>query len=407
LDVPLRAWTDISIDHIVDLPECTRNGKTYRNILVVVDRLTKMRHFIPVTGLDTDEVVDSFLHHVYRLHGAPDSIVSDRGSAFVSGLWQRLSARLKTALHPSSAFHPETDGQTEIANASVNKFLRAFVSFTQDDWVDWLPLAEFAMNNQVNETTGISPFFANYGFNPRLGIEPPQPRPPNLSDHMKKEDLRADAVALRFERILTQLTALTRQSQERYEANANARRDEAPIFRPGDQVMVSLEHMATNRPKKKWDDKWDGPFPVLKVYKGAVIVDLPESIKVGNSFHASKVRLYEAPAIQGQDEINAAERRNVRGRIAKRDDDGNIQDEWKFEKILDVHDEDKETSGLTYLVKWKYYDEPTWQPEEDLKDCKDVLKLFHDRHPEKPGPPDWVKAKRPRGRPIKRVHFNA
>ena len=93
--------------------------------------------------------------------------------------------------------------------------------------------------------------------------------------------------------------------------------------------------------------------------------------------------------------------------IAKRDDDGNIQDGWKFEKILDVHDEDKKTSGLTYLVKWKYYDEPTWQPEEDLKDCNDVLKLFHNRHPEKPGPPDWGKAKRPRGGPRERVHFNA
>ena len=189
LEVPLRAWADISIDHIVDLPECTRNGKTYRNILVVVDRLTKMRHFIPVTGLDADEVAESFLHYVYKLHGAPDSIVSDRGSAFVSALWQRLSARLKTVLHPSSAFNPETDGQTEIVNAAVNKFLRAFVSFTQNDWVDWLPLAEFSMNNQVNETTGISPFFANYGFNPRLGIEPPQPRPPNLSEHMKNEYL--------------------------------------------------------------------------------------------------------------------------------------------------------------------------------------------------------------------------
>ena len=70
--------------------------------------------------------------------------------------------------------------------------------------------------------------------------------------------------------------------------------------------MVSLGHMATNRPKKKWDDKWDGPLPVLKVYKGAVIIDLPESIKVDNSFHTSKVCLYEAPAIQGQDEINTA-----------------------------------------------------------------------------------------------------
>src|SRR4029077_14898082 len=178
LELPARPWTNISIDYIVELPECVRNGKTYRHILVVVDRLTKMRHFIPVTGLTTEELVDVFTNNVYKLHGAPDNVISDRGSQFVSDFWRRLSERLKTVLRPSSAFHPETDGQTEIVNAAVSKYLRGFVSFAQDDWVDWLPLAEFAMNNQVNDTTGISPFFANYGFNPRLGIEPPRPPPP-------------------------------------------------------------------------------------------------------------------------------------------------------------------------------------------------------------------------------------
>src|SRR5205814_2607480 len=112
---------------------------------------------------------------------------------------------LKVALSPSSAWHPETDGQTEIVNATMNKYLRAYVSFTQDDWVDWLPLAEFATNNQVNETIGVSPFFANYGYNPRLGIEPAGPRPSTLSTRAKKEYLRADVIAGRFERILVQL----------------------------------------------------------------------------------------------------------------------------------------------------------------------------------------------------------
>src|SRR4029077_11395198 len=158
LELPARPWTNISIDYIVELPECVRNGKTYRHILVVVDRLTKMRHFIPVTGVTTEELVDVFHDAVYTLHAAPDNVISDRGSQFVSGFWRRLSERLKTVLRPSSAFHPETDGQTEIVNAAVNKDLHGFVSFTQDDWLDWLPLAEFAMNNQVNDTTGISPF---------------------------------------------------------------------------------------------------------------------------------------------------------------------------------------------------------------------------------------------------------
>ena len=189
LELPAHPWTDISMDHVVDLPQCPHGRKAYRHIFVVVDQLTKMRHFIPVTSLDTEELVDVFVHTVYKLHGAPDTIISDRGSMFISDFWHHLNQRLKVALSPSSAWHPKTDGQTEIINVAMNKYLRAFVSFTQDDWVDWLPLAEFATNNQVNETMGISPFFANYGYNPRLGIEPAGPRPSALSPHAKKEYL--------------------------------------------------------------------------------------------------------------------------------------------------------------------------------------------------------------------------
>jgi len=388
LELPARPWTDISIDYITALPACQRNGKIYEHILVVVDRLTKMRHLIPVTGLSTEELVEGFVNYIYKLHGAPSTIVSDRGSQFVSDFWRRLSERLKTRLRPSSAWHPETDGQTEIVNAGVNKYLRAFVSFTQDDWVDYLPLAEFAMNNQVNESTGISPFFANYGFNPRLGIEPAGPCPPALSAQAKKEFFRADAVANRFERILTQLKALARISQQRYEDNANTRRDEGALFQKNDMVMVSLENMKTNRPKKKWDDKWDGPYPVLAVYRGAVVVDLPDHIRVNKSFHTSKVRLWVPEEIPGQAEINSSERRNVKGRVVERDDNGNVEEKWEFEKILDVHNEDPR--GLTYEIKWRYHKDTTWQLEDDLKGCERAVQRFHELNPRKPGPPAWA-----------------
>ena len=171
-------------------------------------------------------------------------------------------------------------------------------------------------------------------------------------------------------------------------------------------VLVSLENMKTNRPKKKWDDKWDGPFPVLAVYRGAVVVDLPDHIRVNKSFHTSKVRLWHTEEIPGQAEINARERRKVAGRVAERDDDGNIEDKWEFEKILDVHDE-AEDGTLTYQIKWKHYDEATWQPEEDLKGSKRAVQRFHERNPDKPGPPSWAEdeppAPRRRGRPRKNL----
>ena len=108
--------------------------------------------------------------------------------------------------------------------------------------------------------------------------------------------------------------------------------------------------------EEKWDDKWDGPYKVLKAYRGAVIVDLPDHTKVNNFLHTSKVRLWDSTNVPGQDEIYKWECHNVSGRVVERDDDGNIEEKWEFDRILDVHDEDEEV-GLTYMVKWIYHDE--------------------------------------------------
>ncbi|KAI1663257.1 reverse transcriptase [Pyrenophora tritici-repentis] len=208
LPLPYRAWSDVSVDYITPLPKSTWYSRIYQHLLVVVCRLTKMRHLIPVTSLNADELADTFVSRVYCLHGCPDNIVSDRGTQFVSEFWTQLSQRLGVTLKHSSSFHPETNSQTERVNSSIEAYLRAFMNFHQDDWVQWLPLAEFAMNNVISETTGVSPFFANYGYNPQLGIEPSKPAPPNLSMAQKQQFYRANAVADRFERIITQLKAL-------------------------------------------------------------------------------------------------------------------------------------------------------------------------------------------------------
>ena len=160
------------------------------------------------------------------------------------------------------------------------------------------------------------------------------------------------------------------------------------MYKVGDKVMICLKNLKTNRPKKKWDDKWDGPYKVLKTYNGAVVVELPNHILVNNSFHTSLVRPWIDPVIPNQSSINEEERRSVAGRVAERDDDGNIEDKWVFEKILGVHDEDRK--GLTYLIKWKYNDIPSWQPESDLKGCEKALKDFHNLNPHKPSPPKWA-----------------
>ena len=388
LAVPFRAWSDVSVDYVTPMPTCERDGRKFKHVAVVVCRLTKMRHFIPMQGLTAEELANAFVSRIYCLHGAPETIVSDRGTQFISEFWRELSSRLSITLKHSSAHHPETDGQTERINAILEQYLRAFMNFAQDDWVDWLPLAEFASNNSVSETTGFSPFFANYGFHPRLGFEPRQACSPDKTPQQKKEFLKANNIADRFERILEQLKALASDAGRRYEENANVHRSDAPVYNIGQRVWLDTRNLKTNRPMKKGDDKWAGPYVVTAVYPRACALKLPEDIRIFPVFHTSLLQPHnEETGLRGQDLINAAESRHLRGRVLEREDgEDELVEKWEFEDLLDCHNED----GLHYLVKWRYHD-ATWQPAKDLKGQDQALWKFHDANPEKPGPPRWLK----------------
>jgi hypothetical protein len=160
LAIPARPWTDISYDLITNLPK----SHVHDSILTVVDRLTKMAHFVPCSkSLNAGQLADLILHNVWKLHGTPKFIVSDRGSLFILQITREMDRQLGIQLHPSTAYHPRTDGQSEIANKAVEQYLHHFTRYHQDDWHQLLPTAEFAYNNSTYTSTGISPFKANYG----------------------------------------------------------------------------------------------------------------------------------------------------------------------------------------------------------------------------------------------------
>ena len=155
----------MSMDFITGLPESNRCTQ----IWVVVDRLTKMAHFIPmVTGEKSPakDLTITFAREIWRLHGLRSDIVSVRGSVFFSDFWKELMEHLGVDMNLSTAFHPQTDGQTESVNQVLEGYLRHYSNFQQDDWAELLPLAEHAYNTATSESMKVSPFFANYGFNP-------------------------------------------------------------------------------------------------------------------------------------------------------------------------------------------------------------------------------------------------
>src|SRR5260221_5920376 len=167
--VPAQCWQVITVDMIRELPD----SKGYNAALVVVDCLSKWIHTIPtVTSLDSARVAWLFLEHVWRHHGLPEEVISDRGPAFISNFSRELAAILGVKLTPSTSYHLQTDGQMECVNQEIEAYLRVFVSHRQENWADWLPLAEVAYNNKVHTATHWTLLELNAGQHPRLGVEP-------------------------------------------------------------------------------------------------------------------------------------------------------------------------------------------------------------------------------------------
>jgi hypothetical protein len=174
LPIPTWKWEDISMDFIVGLPRTT---KGFDSIWVIIDRLTKIAHFLPVkTDHPVAVYAQLYIARILSLHGVPKTIVSDRGPQFVSKFWEELHKSLGTKLLHSSAYHPQTSGQTERVNQILEDMLRVCVQEFPQKWDDCLPLAEFSYNNSYQESIKMARFEALYGQRCRTPLNWSEPR---------------------------------------------------------------------------------------------------------------------------------------------------------------------------------------------------------------------------------------
>jgi len=163
LSIASAPWEDINMDFILGLP---RTARGFNSIFVVVDRFSKMAHFIPCHKVDDAQNVSKlFFREVVRLHELPRSIVSDRDPKFINHFWKTLWEKHGTKLQFSTSCHPQTDRQTKVVNRSISTMLRAIMRGSHKSWDEYLPHIEFAYNRVVHKTTNISPFEVVYGFN--------------------------------------------------------------------------------------------------------------------------------------------------------------------------------------------------------------------------------------------------
>ncbi|KAJ9508991.1 hypothetical protein QJQ45_001437 [Haematococcus lacustris] len=265
LPVPQHRWEHVSLDLITQLPNTTAGHDA---IAVFVDKLTKMIHAVPTTTTVTASTLARlFFDNVFRLHGLPKVIVSDRDPRFTSIFWQELFKLTGTHLNMSTANHPQTDGQTERANRTLEDMLRNFVSPHHDDWDQHLTAAEFAYNASVQASTGYSPFRLNSGQEPYTPLTLAAPHVSVPGDN--------ESAAAYVHRMAADLASATHhlvKAQERQTTNANKKRSDH-TFAVGDMVYLAHSFFAHSQPAnatadnatRKFLPRQHGPFKVLEI----------------------------------------------------------------------------------------------------------------------------------------------
>ena len=243
-EVPKKPWSHLTVDFITKLPVVA--GKNA--VLVVCDRLSKMTHFVATTeGTSVEGLARLFWDNVWKLHGLPESVVSDRGPQFAAELTKELNWMLGVETKLSTAFHPQTDGQTERMNQELEQYLRLFVEHRQKDWPEWLALAEFAVNNKTHTATKVLPFIANYGRELRMG-----------GDIRRKEKVEsATEFVQKMKKVHEEAEAALRKTQKEMKRYADRGRKETEEWKKGDQVLLSTKDLVfKERPSKKLMERY-------------------------------------------------------------------------------------------------------------------------------------------------------
>ena len=281
------------MDFVVGLP---RTERGFVGVMVVVDRLSKMVRFIPYAKANKEGVPQAaetarlFMDTVFRSHGMPRVITTDRDPQFTSAFWRSLWGLLDTKLAMSTAFHPETDGQSERVIRTLKQMLRAFVNDAQDNWDELLAPLEFAHNCSWHDSTHEVPFVTVYGRMP--------PTPAILWSKRKLQGDQPMAVALaeRMRQALVRAKEQLATAQARQAREKNKHRS-AHEFKVGDRVLLTTEHLRKYPgagPKKKLSPVAVGPYTVTAVYgKKAVRLDLPRQLQgIHPVVNIERLRLY-------------------------------------------------------------------------------------------------------------------
>ena len=352
LPTPERRWQQVTMDLITQLPKTPRG---YDAIVTFTDRLSKrILVTATTTSVDAPGVARMFFDTVFRHHGLPITIISDRDPRFISNFWKSLFKLVGTRLGMSTSFHPQTDGQSERTNRTLEDMLRAYTNDRHNDWDLHLTPAEFAYNNSVQASTNQTPFFLTYGQHPHVPaiFERPTDSSPVQATEDFLESLRSSLTDAK--------TALARAQQRQREYENQSRRD--VTYAEGDQVLLSTANLKLRGagPARKLLPKFEGPFRVSAVISPvAYRLELPPTMAMHPVFHVSLLKPYRSSeAFPNREPNTRPPPVTALG-----------PDHFVVERLLDVKSVGRgKHSKRLFLVKWAGYPlyESTWEPEANL-----------------------------------------
>ena len=362
LEIPTRKWQQITTDLVTDLPE----SQGYTAVAVFVDRLTKYVKFVPCTkDVTAEQYARFFMDHVFRHFGLPEVIVSDRDPRFTSHFWTELFRLLQTKLRMSTAYHPQSDGQSEVSIRTLENFLRPYVEDNPSGWAQLLPMIEFAANNAKNASTGYTPFFLLHGQHPDVAgfqsLRPSATKVQSVTEMCEHMQAHLDRASANY-----------KHAQDAMCRKANVKRRDVS-FSVGDEVLVStkvllpthLQHLPA-----KIRRQFVGPFKITKrISAVAYKVALPDTWRAHPVYHISRLKKFHPDL----DYHRAVE--PPKGRL---DEEGHL--EYDVQAIINHKGKG---ARRKYLIAWKGYplSESSWEPVSNLRKVKDMIAEYLARIP--------------------------
>lgn len=350
LPIPEAPWRTITMDLITDLPE---TDKGHDSVVVFVDKLTKMTHIAPCKkAISAEEFAEVYLAHVVRLHGFQESIVSDRDPRWTGDFWRQVCKLFETKLRFSTAFHPETDGQTERMNRTIEETLRHYVSPNHTDWDKHLPMIEFAINNAMQLSTAQTPFLMNTGYHP---LTP-------LSQANESSNKEANAVRVSWQARVKSATDKLKNAQNRQKQLADCKRRDL-TFKVNDTVLLNSKNINIKHAgSRKLLPRYIGPFKITKcIGTVAYELQLPRNMKCHNVFHVSLLKAY----------VTSGRQQPLPPPLI-------IDEEYEYEAQQILTHKGTQPGKRKFLVAWKDYpaEHNTWEPESNLKNSPILLQQY-------------------------------